>query len=116
MEPEQKFTVPGPPSEPLPEVLASKEVAGFENDERSMWLGKTPKVIFHGFRVLLFAFALGVNFWWDRNVVAMVWQSGRAGSQYHLSDSVLVALVTTSVANFLALIFIIAKHLFPSNK
>jgi ABC-type spermidine/putrescine transport system permease subunit II len=33
-----------------------------------------------------------------------------------LANSVLIALVTTSLANFLALVAIVAKHLFPRPK
>ena len=63
-------------------------------------------------RTVFFFFALIINLWWDNNVRQMIWQSGRVGTGFHLSDGVLVALLTTSVANFLALLTIIATHLF----
>lgn len=49
----------------------------------------------------------------QKNVLALLWQSGREGTKFHLNDGVLIALVTTSVANFLALVLIIARNLFP---
>jgi hypothetical protein len=63
----------------------------------------------------LFIFVLGLNIWWDINVRKMVWESGRVSSGFHLSDTALVALITTSMANFLALVAIVAKHLFPDS-
>jgi hypothetical protein len=66
------------------------------------------------FVVPLFCFLLGITFWWSYNVVQMLWQAGRVGTNFHLSDTVLVALLTTSIANFLALITILTKSLFPS--
>lgn len=45
----------------------------------------------------------------------MVEKSGAIRSKFHLDDSVLIALVSTSIANFLTLLVILAKHLFPSH-
>jgi hypothetical protein len=64
----------------------------------------------------LFVFVLAINCWWDWNVRSILWQAGRLGTGFHLSDSVLIALITTSMTNFLALVTIVAKHLYPSTK
>jgi hypothetical protein len=67
-------------------------------------------------KILLFAFVISMNVWWDTRVSDWIWYSGYIHGSFHLSDPVLIALATTSVANFLALILIVAKHLFPSDK
>jgi hypothetical protein len=67
-------------------------------------------------KILLFIFVVCLNVWWDTRVATWIWYSGYVGGHFHLSDTVLVALASTSTANFLALILIIAKHLFPSDK
>ena len=63
-------------------------------------------------RSLFFFFALLINIWWDYNVRQMIWQSGRTNAGFHLSDGVLIALLTTSIANFIGLLTIIANYLF----
>jgi len=67
-------------------------------------------------KILLFIFVVCLNVWWDTRVADWIWYSGYTSGRFHLSDTVLIALATTSTANFLALILIIAKHLFPSDK
>jgi hypothetical protein len=111
-----KFTVPPPPKSGSAELLALKELAGFTKDDPWMYRGKLPRFLFHAYRTLLFGFALGVNIWWSRHVLAMLWQSGREGTKFHLDNTVLIALVTTSIANFLALVAIIARNLFSGVK
>ena len=112
----RKFNVPPPPTEEVAGPLATKEVVGFEKDDSEMWRGKWPRNMFHGLRFALFIFALGINIWWDNHVLDILWQAGRTGTGFHLSDSVLIALVTTSVANFLALVGIIARDLFSGRR
>ena len=63
-------------------------------------------------RLSFFLFALLINLWWDYNVRQMIWQSGRDKAGFHLSDGVLIALLTTSIANFIGLLTIIANYLF----
>ena len=63
-------------------------------------------------RLSFFLFALLINLWWDYNVRQMIWQSGRVNAGFHLSDGVLIALLTTSIANFIGLLTIIANYLF----
>ncbi len=63
-------------------------------------------------RLSFFLFALLINVWWDYNVRQMIWQSGRTNAGFHLSDGVLIALLTTSIANFIGLLTIIANYLF----
>ena len=116
------FPIPSTPSEP-PRIQNAKaersfadalrEGLGFENrnltrsEERHADWGAR-----YWLRVCFFFFALLLNLWWDLNVRDMVLQAGRAGAGFHLSDKVLVALLTTSIANFLALLGIIARFLF----
>lgn len=59
-----------------------------------------------------FCFALIVNWWWDNHVVRLLWQAGRSNAGFHLSDKVLITLLTSSIANFLGLLTIIAHYLF----
>lgn len=68
------------------------------------------------FKVLLFGFVVVLNGWWAWRVMGIVKESGTASSGFHLDNSVLIALVTTSIANFIALVAIVARHLFPSDK
>jgi predicted neutral ceramidase superfamily lipid hydrolase len=65
------------------------------------------------FRISLFIFVLLINLSWSVAIIAMLWKSARIGGNFRLSDSVLVALVSTSIANFLGLVVIVARHLFP---
>lgn len=74
---------------------------------RNWWVNVTLKV-------LLFTIVIFLNFWWTHRVLQLLWNSADSKSQYHLDNSVLIALVTTSLANFLALVIIVAKNLFPS--
>ncbi len=121
-EDEAAFPIPDPPSEP-PRIEDAKaersfgdalrEGLGFERKE----LTKAAEShadwrLQYGLRLVFFGAALWVNWWWDRNVCAMVWQSGRERTGFHLSDKVLIALLTTSIANFLVLLTIIARFLF----
>jgi hypothetical protein len=66
------------------------------------------------FKVALFVFVIGVNIWWTYSVLKMIWKSGQTKADFHLNDTVLIALATTSLAAFLALVTVVAKHLFPS--
>jgi len=66
------------------------------------------------FKFVLFGFVLGINIWWTRNVLKMIWRSGMVNGDFHLDDAVLIALATTSIVAFLGLVTVVAKHLFPS--
>ena len=95
--------------------MAVRESAGFSQDSR--WVlshASWDWLLRFTLKILLFGFVIALNVWWDINVRRMLWESGRMGSSFHLNDPVLIALVTTSMANFVALIAIVAKHLFPS--
>lgn len=65
---------------------------------------------------ILFAFVLGINIVWECWIVHWIKLSGRQNTGFHLSDGVLIALATTAVANFIGLVAIVAKHLFPEVK
>lgn len=102
-------------SNPCIDDLAVREATGFSQDSRwalshSSW----DWLLRFTLKILLFAFVIALNLWWDINVRTMLWESGQTGSSFHLHDPVLIALVTTSMANFVALIAIVAKHLFPA--
>src|SRR5258707_1845033 len=109
------FDIPAPASgEGLSsDRLAVEEAEAFDKG----WAIKSAKldwwlrIILKG---LLFIFVLGMNVYWAHQVIWMVWKAGLVGSGFHLDNSVQIALVTTSIANFLALVVIVAKHLFPS--
>jgi hypothetical protein len=95
---------------------AAQEFRGFQsrnksNLTRSWW----DWIQVHVLKWILFGFVLAINIWWTNNVLKMVWRSGSAGSYFHLDEGVLIALVSTSIANFLALVIIVAKNLFPGS-
>jgi hypothetical protein len=69
----------------------------------------------HVLKWILFGFVVWIDIWWTNNVLSMVWRSGTVGSSFHLNDSVLIALVSTSIGNFIALVAIVAKNLFPKS-
>ncbi|HEV2194039.1 MAG TPA: hypothetical protein VGR55_00515 [Candidatus Acidoferrum sp.] len=108
-----KFEIPPVELVPGDDTLAVQEVTAFDRG----WELKSSRAMFwltFLLKIALFVFVLGLNAYWAHNVILMVWKSGMPASSFHLSDSVLIALVTTSIANFIALVVIVAKHLFPS--
>lgn len=111
------FDIPGPKSElSSNETQSAKEAAAFSSgSEHDMPRVNWDWRIRVCFRVFLFVFVLGINVYWSHQIVRLLWQSGSAGNNFHLSDSVLIALVSTSIANFLGLVVIVARHLFPSD-
>jgi hypothetical protein len=117
--PEPPAEIPDPeiPGTPEPDSLAAKEVTAFDHKAewflRSTQYERWQNLILKTF---LFIFIIVMNIWWTHRVLQLVWESADSKSNYHLANSVLIALVTTSLANFLALVAIVAKHLFPSFK
>ncbi len=117
------FIIPPPPSMDAEESNLSSLFRAIEEERRNK-KGDLEKARRAGMdwglkfwlKILLFAFVLILNGCWDYQVIRWVWYSGTLGGYFHLSDPVLIALATTSTANFLALIFIVAKHLFPSDE
>ena len=117
------FTIPPPP--PLEEESADvtslrRALKEDEGNQKGTLEGEARRGILDWnlrfwLKILLFVFVVSLNIWWDTRVADWVWYSGYAGGGFHLSDPVLIALATTSTANFLALILIVAKHLFPSD-
>jgi hypothetical protein len=98
------------------QIEALKEQVGFSSGKESELKQKSldwvQKYLFKWF---LFLFVVGISAWWSISVLRIVWKSGTSGSSFHLSDSVLIALVSTSIANFLGLVVIVARHLFPGD-
>jgi len=95
---------------------AAQEYRGFQSRNqsaltRSWW----DWIQVHVLKWILFGFVLGINIWWTNNILKMVWLSGSSPSYFHLDNNVLIALVSTSIANFLALVIIVAKSLFPDS-
>ena len=106
-----EFKIPPPPSiEQESSELGSLLRAAKEEEGNKK--GTLEKEASHGnldwslkfwLKILLFAFVILLNVWWDTRVADWVWYSGYVGGGFHLSDPVLIALVSTSTANFLAL-------------
>jgi hypothetical protein len=118
-----EFDIPDPPIPDSRSVIYEKSLgeAVFEQRQLSSWLSPKAREGYDWFmcfilKPVLFSFVLGISTWWICDVSGIVWQSGRSGSGFHLNDSVLIALITTSIANFLALVTIIAKNLFPDGQ
>ena len=120
--PEESFKIPEPKIEELKVSVADSisladaalEYRGFQSRSklpltRTWW----DWLQFYVFKLILFGFVLGINIWWTRNVLTMVWQSGSQGGHFHLDNNVLITLVSTSIASFLGLVAIVAKSLFP---
>ncbi len=95
---------------------AAQEYRGFQSQSKS---GLTRSwwdwIQVHLLKWILFGFVLAINLWWTHNILKMVWLSGSNGSFFHLDNNVLIALVSTSIANFLALVIVVAKSLFPDS-
>ena len=114
--PDHPIDIPDPqfPDLPDPDNLASKEVTAFEKRRgwslRSIQFERWLDIIL---KILLFFFVIVMNIWWTHRVLQLVWKSADSKSDFHLANSVLIALVTTSLANFVALVAIVARHLFP---
>lgn len=98
--------------------VATRELFAFTEDTEEAWKRQTARrdwSLRRTLKIILFLFVIAINIWWTWTITRMLWHSGMTGSTFRLSDSVLIALVSTSIANFLALVVIIAKHLFPSD-
>lgn len=91
---------------------AAQELEGFRSGKLTPRQASAEWSLRFILRTFFFFFALLINLWWANNVRLMLWQAGRVNSGFHLSNSVLIVLLTTSIANFLALLTIIATHLF----
>ena len=103
-----------PTASAVSQIEALKEQVGFSSGKDSELKQKAKDwVQRYLLKWILFAFVVGISTWWSISVLRMVWKSGTSGSSFHLSDSVLIALVSTSIANFLGLVVIVARHLFP---
>lgn len=116
---ESSFTIPDPkPLDPEKPIDQQNLLSGTREQDQ---LGsKFPGTMRHYFWLKrfilmpsLFLFVISLNVWWDHSVMRLIRESGMNGSGFHLSDSVLIALITTSIANFLVLVHIVAKNLFP---
>ena len=122
--PSQKSVqIPKPKIEEVEEVLAAKaksylealkEQVGFSSGKESELRQKTldwnQKYIL---KWIMFGFVLAINIWWTRNILRMLWLSGSHKDGFHLDNNVLITLVSTSIANYVALVAIVARHLFP---
>jgi hypothetical protein len=116
------FDIPEPKIEPLTlsvgDSLSTSEATAFSTGSESELRRKHWDWRLRvAFRVSLFLFVVAINGWWSYEITRILWHSGYSGSNsnFHLNDSVLIALVTTSIANFLALVIIVARHLFPTD-
>ncbi len=118
-----EFEIPEPRIPNLDSPIGQISFANAQNEKSQFSSSFSPTFHDHYDWVLrfilrpaLFVFIVGVNAWWDWNVKNLIWQAGRAGSGFHLDNAVLIALITTSMANFLAIVAIVARHLFPNPK
>lgn len=122
--PKESFRIPEPKIEKLEVSVADSlsladaalELRGFQSRSKSAltrpWLDWFQP---HALKWVLFAFVVGINIWWSKNVLKMVWLSGTKESNFHLDNNVLITLVSTSIASFLGLVAIVAKNLFPDS-
>ncbi|SRR5712692_68728 len=122
--PKQPFKIPESRIEKLEVSLAdslsladaTQEVRGFESGRKTdLTRSALDWSQVYLLKWILFGFVVWINIWWTRNILKMVWLSGSKGSDFHLDNNVLIALVSTSIANFLALVIVVAKNLFPDS-
>jgi hypothetical protein len=114
------FDIPELKTEPLAisitDSLSTSEAKAFSSG--SEWELRSAQLdwwLRRRLKIALFIFVLVINIVWSYEVIKMLWSSGLNGTTFRLSDSVLIALVSTSIANFLGLVVIVARHLFPSD-
>ena len=103
------------PNNAISFIEALKEQVGFSSGKiaelkQKTWDWKQKYVL----KWIMFGFVLGINIWWTRNVIRILWYSGFHTDGFHLDNNVLITLVSTSIGNFVALVAIVAKNLFPS--
>jgi hypothetical protein len=114
--PPERFNIPRPsPTELIADPLAVREAGAFERDS---WKFRSQKIEFwlkFALKGLLFIFVIWINIYWPYKILQIVQKVADESLKFHLDNSVLIALVTTSVANFVSLVVILAKHLFPTS-
>jgi hypothetical protein len=123
-EAKKSFNIPPPRIEELEVSKADRnslagavqELRGYDSGHksaltRSWW----DWIQVHLLKWILFGFVVGINIWWTKNILRILWLSGSEGSHFHMDNNVLIALVSTSIANFLALVLVVAKNLFPDS-
>jgi hypothetical protein len=118
-----QFPIPDPGKPDLDSPINQLSLAGAALEQKQLsgwwspkWLERYDWAMRYVLRPVIFVVIVWLNIWWDVNVRDILWQAGRTGSGFHLENSVLIALITTSMANFLALVAIVARHLFPDSK
>jgi hypothetical protein len=123
--PREPLQIPKPSTEEIKEVPASNVTSQSEAlKEQSGFSGGSESVLKQGrmdwsqryyLKWVIVGFVLMINIAWIANVLLMVWFSGYDTHGFHLDNSVLIVLVSTSVGTFIALVAIVAKSLFPSD-
>jgi len=98
-------------------IEALKEQVGFSSGDESELRQK--RLEWHQKYVLkwvMFVFVLFINIGWTGSILRILWLTGFHAYGFHLNDGVLITLVSTSIGNFVALVAIVARHLFPGAK
>jgi hypothetical protein len=97
-------------------IEALKEQVGFssgkESELRHATLEWNQKYIL---KWVIFAFVLVINIGWSVSILRILWLTGFHAYGFHLDNNVLITLVSTSIGNFVALVAIVAKNLFPGD-
>jgi len=99
--------------------VSLREAEAEQNQLASRWFSPKTRETYDWamtfvLKPVLFVIVVLLSWWWSVNVSKLVWASGKGWIS--LDKSVLVALVTTSVGNFITVVIIIAKNLFPDAK
>jgi hypothetical protein len=113
--PVERFQIPAPPPSATlsHDPLAVAEGISFAEGKAEKHRARWDWNLRFWQKTVLFVFGMILNAYWSHQIVMMLWRSGSAGSGFRLDNAVLIALVTTSIANFLALVTVMAKNLFP---
>ena len=95
-------------------IEALKEQVGFSSGKESElkhqhmdWSQK------YYLKWVMFGFVLLINVIWTAGIFRILWLTGFHAYGFHLDNNVLITLVSTSIGNFVALVAIVARHLFP---
>jgi hypothetical protein len=120
---QESIQIPKPGTKETEEVPAANAVSYFEalKEQSGFSSGKESELRQKSLewsqkyylKWIMFGFVLLINIAWTVSILRFLWLSGFNKGGFHLDNSVLITLVSTSIGNFVALVAIVAKNLFP---
>jgi hypothetical protein len=101
-----------PPGPPIPETLETKEQVEIRHLQVGV-LSEQERMKARRFYAPAF---FGLSCLWLVIVTGLVFCSGFSVRGFHVSDHVLIAVVTTTTANIIGTLLVVAKYLFPGSR